>query len=145
MKESLEEFQSAIRDILLAAMTNPQNKFGKREYFILSQLLWGIDNYPQFGIPFTRFGVMVDYKDHYYEMVIRFEDDILVLSKEGAERTPVGSDSFERIYTMLNHNEVFELVKNKQEIDFSDVFEWYSDTKRLISLEEVTYTLEYLD
>jgi hypothetical protein len=145
MKKSIKEFQSGIRDILLTAMIDPQNKFNKKEYFILSKLLWGIDNYPQFGIPYTRFGVMIDYKDHYYEMVIRFEDDILVLSKEGAERTPMGSDSFERIYLMLNHKEVFELVKSKQEIDFSDVFEWYSETKELMSLEDVTYTIEALD
>jgi len=137
--------QTGIRDILLNIMIDDKNEFDKKQYFILSQLLWGIDNYPSFGIPFTRFGILVDEGSYYYEMVIRFEEDFLWLGKEGAERTGMGSDSFEKEYLYLDHKEAFEKIENYEPIDLGSFFEWYEDSKQLIGEEGIRYTIEYLD
>lgn len=143
MHQDILKLQVGIRDIFLSAMIYQKNKFEKKDYFILSQLLWGIDNYPSFGIPYKRFGIWVDENSSYYEMVIRFEKEFLWLGKEGAERTAMGSDSFEKEYLHLAHNEAFQKNQLNETINLGELEEWYAESNELIETEKVRYTIEY--
>lgn len=50
----LEEIKDRICSILIDVLSNENNGFEKRKYYIVSRLLWAIKSYPQFKIPSTR-------------------------------------------------------------------------------------------
>lgn len=143
MNESIINLKEAIRDVLLNIMILPGNKFEKREYFILSQLLWAVDNYPNFTIPFTRFGMLTRYDGYIEELAICFDNSILELKLDGIEVTQAGSDSFETIYLSLGHDDVVRMMKEGSSIDLQDLETWYSESKQLIGDSDVEFTFEY--
>ena len=126
-------------------MLDANNLFEKREYYIMSQLLSAIDNYPFKNIPFTRFGILCDEETYYYELVIRFDDQILILAKEGAERTGMGSDSFETEFLQFEQAEIRKALKSNDPINMQNFTEWFEQSKELIAGGGIGYTIEYLD
>lgn len=145
MHNDILRLQISVRDVLLNVMIDANNQFEKREYFILSQLLWAIDNYPAFGIPYTRLGIVKDHGSYLKEMVIRFEETFLGLGMEGIERTAMGSDSYEKEYLSIFHGEAFKKKKENLPIGLGALESWYKDSKEFISSNDVRYTIEYFE
>lgn len=143
MNESFIRLKDAIRDVLLNIMILPGNKFDKREYFILSQLLWAVDNYPNFTIPFTCFGMLTRYDGCIKELAICFDNSILELKLDGIEKTQAGSDSFDKIHLRLGHDDVARMIKEGSPIDLQDLETWYSESKQLLIDSVVEFTFEY--
>lgn len=103
----IEDVRALILEIIIDILIHEKNNFGRQEYKTVSELLWVIENYPQFGIYETRIGLQIDNGDVFEEVVIRFEKDILWLGVEGVERTTMDPDSYEREYLNESHDNLF--------------------------------------
>ena len=145
LDDRLSTFKANIRKVILASMLDANNLFEKREYYIMSQLLSAIDDYPFKNIPSTRFGILCNEERDYYELVIRFDDEILILAKEGAERTGMGSDSFEIEFLQFDQAEIRKAVKRNDPINMQNFTEWFEQSIELIEGGGITYTIEYLE
>lgn len=134
--------KSGIRDVLLRILIDPKNQFEKKDFFIVSQLLWGIESFPKVEIPYTRLGVVIDHGSYLEEMVIRAEIDSQILSLEGIERTGYASDSYEKEFITLNYDHV-ECPRETLVVDLNKLNDWCKETIGFIEDEEKRYTIEY--
>lgn len=141
----LKEITELLSSILIDILVDERNGFEKREYFIVCRLLHAIKNYPLFGVPSTRIGLLMDYSSYVEEYVIRFQDDILWVGLEGFERTAMGSDSYERESLNFSHSSDGKLYHSNPDFEFDDISSWYLDAQDALSSDECKITLECYD
>lgn len=143
---TLERIKSLITEFLIETLVHERNGFEKREYFIVSRLLWAIQHYPSFTIPLTRVGVLIDSGDYCEEYVIRLDEDLLWVGMDGIERTPCGSDSYENEYLNLSNDKVFKQLQEYSEIEIKyDIEDWLLHTKQFLSDSYCRITIECYD
>lgn len=141
----LDEIKELLCLVLMDILVNERNGFGKREYFIVSRLLRAIKHYPLCSIPSTRVGLLIDYESYLEEYVIRFEEDILWIGMEGIERTPGGSDSYEKEYLNQSHSHDAKLHQLNPDVEFSDINGWFQEAQNALLDDECKITLECYD
>lgn len=139
----IDEIKSIINSILIDIMVYEKNGFEKREYYIVSRLMWAIDNYPQFEIPYTSVSIFKDYNSYTEEYNIRFQDDILWVGVQGLERSPCGSDLYENENINISHDEAFSQLTINPNYEFDDLVIWYEEAKQKLESGDYSIVLEY--
>src|SRR5690554_1277996 len=99
----MEKIKSKVRLLLLELML--VRRLNANEYKHFTYLLWAIENFPdRYPDQTIRMGLGENENEPIEEIVIRINDEVLWLGREGLERTEYGTDGYEKEMLMVYSN-----------------------------------------
>src|SRR5690554_401311 len=127
MKMKIEEIKSKIRLLLLEFML--VRRLDANEYKHFTYILWSIEHFPdKYPDQTIRMGLGQIENELMEEIVIRINDEVLWLGREGVERSEYGADSYEKEMLMVYSDG--EIDDDPRDVlDISGVDYWCNDMR----------------